>query len=42
MLCHETGSDPPETWQDLYERERDSDGLVYQGAAYETLTVHFL
>jgi multiple sugar transport system substrate-binding protein len=42
LLFYETGSGPPETWQDLYELARDNDGLVYQGAAYETLTVHFL
>lgn len=42
LLYYEAGAGPPETWQELYERARGNDGLVYQGAAYESLTVHFL
>lgn len=34
--------DPPQTWQELYRRERGSDGLRYQARAYEGLTVNFL
>jgi len=35
---------PPSTWQEAYELARSSDpkGIVYQGAAYEGLTVDFL
>ena len=33
---------PPETWQDAYEQAAENDGLVYQGAPYEGLTVDFL
>ena len=32
----------PETWQALYEDAAAQDGLSYQGAAYEGLTVNFL
>ena len=32
----------PETWQAVYEEAAKQDGIVYQGAAYEGLTVDFL
>jgi multiple sugar transport system substrate-binding protein len=33
---------PPKTWQEAYKQAKAGKGLVYQGAAYEGLTVHFL
>jgi multiple sugar transport system substrate-binding protein len=33
---------PPETWQEVYELAAQHDGIAYQGAAYEGLTVDFL
>jgi multiple sugar transport system substrate-binding protein len=33
---------PPDTWQALYGAAKDAGGFVYQGKAYEGLTVHFL
>jgi multiple sugar transport system substrate-binding protein len=32
----------PASWQDLYEQAGAANGVVYQGARYEGLTVHFL
>jgi len=32
----------PATWQDVYKEAKAGDGIVYQGAAYEGLTVNFL
>jgi multiple sugar transport system substrate-binding protein len=32
----------PDTWQAVYEDAQAQDGIVYQGAAYEGLTVNFL
>ena len=32
----------PETWQGVYEDAKSKDGIVYQGASYEGLTVDFL
>src|SRR5215216_3658147 len=33
---------PPDNWQDLYAEAKKTNGLVYQGAQYEGLTVDFL
>jgi multiple sugar transport system substrate-binding protein len=33
---------PPDTWQAVYEDAATQDGIVYQGASYEGLTVNFL
>jgi multiple sugar transport system substrate-binding protein len=35
-------SEPPATWQAVYEDAAKKDGIVYQGASYEGLTVDFL
>jgi multiple sugar transport system substrate-binding protein len=35
-------SDPPQTWQAVYEVAGRNDGIVYQGAPYEGLTCDFL
>jgi multiple sugar transport system substrate-binding protein len=32
----------PETWEEVYEQAGQNDGIVYQGASYEGLTVNFL
>jgi multiple sugar transport system substrate-binding protein len=32
----------PRTWQEVYEQAAQEDGVVYQGARYEGLTVNFL
>ena len=32
----------PETWQEVYDLAAENDGIVYQGASYEGLTVNFL
>ena len=32
----------PETWQEVYDLAAKNDGIVYQGASYEGLTVNFL
>ena len=32
----------PATWQEVYEQAKSGNGIVYQGAAYEGLTVNFL
>jgi multiple sugar transport system substrate-binding protein len=32
----------PETWQEVYELAAEHDGIAYQGASYEGLTVDFL
>jgi multiple sugar transport system substrate-binding protein len=34
--------EPPRTWQDAYRAAAEHDGIVYQGASYEGLTVDFL
>jgi multiple sugar transport system substrate-binding protein len=33
---------PPDTWQAVYDDAKAKDGIVYQGASYEGLTVNFL
>lgn len=33
---------PPRTWQEVYDTAQRRDGIVYQGAAYESLTLNFL
>jgi multiple sugar transport system substrate-binding protein len=33
---------PPETWEDVYAAAGENNGIVYQGARYEGLTVNFL
>jgi multiple sugar transport system substrate-binding protein len=35
-------SEVPETWQEVYDLAAKTDGIAYQGAAYEGLTVDFL
>jgi multiple sugar transport system substrate-binding protein len=35
-------AEAPTTWQEVYRRAAERDGLVYQGASYEGLTVDFL
>ncbi len=32
----------PATWQEVYQLAAENDGIVYQGASYEGLTVHFM
>jgi multiple sugar transport system substrate-binding protein len=32
----------PATWQEVYAKGKSGNGTIYQGAAYEGLTVHFL
>jgi multiple sugar transport system substrate-binding protein len=32
----------PATWQEVYKLAQENDGIVYQGASYEGLTVNFL
>jgi multiple sugar transport system substrate-binding protein len=33
---------PPDTWEDVYAAAGENNGIVYQGARYEGLTVYFL
>ena len=33
---------PPDAWEDVYQQARQGNGIVYQGARYEGLTVHFI
>jgi multiple sugar transport system substrate-binding protein len=33
---------PPDSWEQVYEQAGQNDGIVYQGASYEGLTVNFL
>src|SRR3954451_3664333 len=33
---------PPATWQEVYKQAKSGNGIVYQGASYEGLTVNFL
>jgi multiple sugar transport system substrate-binding protein len=36
------GSQPPDSWEQIYEKGGQTDGFIYQGARYEGLTVNFL
>jgi multiple sugar transport system substrate-binding protein len=38
----EAGDQPPESWQAMYDAAKQDNGIVYQGARYEGLTVNFL
>jgi multiple sugar transport system substrate-binding protein len=38
----EAGNSPPDSWQAMYQTAQKDNGLVYQGARYEGLTVNFL
>ena len=38
----EAGKEPPKTWEDDLQEGPGGDGIVYQGARYEGLTVNFL
>jgi multiple sugar transport system substrate-binding protein len=38
----QAGDQPPESWESMYQTARQDNGLVYQGARYEGLTVNFL
>jgi multiple sugar transport system substrate-binding protein len=38
----QVGDQPPESWQAMYESARQENGIAYQGARYEGLTVDFL
>src|SRR5215210_4044106 len=38
----QVGNKPPASWEDVYKTAAKKDGLVYQGASYEGLTVCFL
>jgi trehalose/maltose transport system substrate-binding protein len=38
----EAGDQPPESWEDMYAKAKQDNGIVYQGARYEGLTVNFL
>jgi multiple sugar transport system substrate-binding protein len=38
----QAGKQPPQSWEDMYQAARQDNGLVYQGARYEGLTVNFL
>jgi multiple sugar transport system substrate-binding protein len=38
----EAGNQPPASWEDMYQTAQQDNGLVYQGARYEGLTVNFL
>jgi trehalose/maltose transport system substrate-binding protein len=44
FVYYRTGqvSQPPSTWEQVYEEAQKQDGLVYQGERYEGLTVVFL
>jgi multiple sugar transport system substrate-binding protein len=38
----ETGNQPPQSWEDMYQTAQQENGIVFQGARYEGLTVNFL
>jgi multiple sugar transport system substrate-binding protein len=38
----QAGDQPPQSWEDMYNTAQQDNGIVYQGARYEGLTVNFL
>jgi multiple sugar transport system substrate-binding protein len=38
----QAGKQAPKTWEEIYDKAQQENGLVYQGARYEGLTVNFL
>jgi multiple sugar transport system substrate-binding protein len=38
----QAGNQPPQSWEDMYQTAQQDNGIVYQGARYEGLTVNFL
>jgi len=38
----EAGKEAPKTWEEIYKKAQAENGIVYQGARYEGLTVNFL
>jgi multiple sugar transport system substrate-binding protein len=38
----EAGNEPPQDWESMYQTAQQDNGIVYQGARYEGLTVNFL
>jgi multiple sugar transport system substrate-binding protein len=38
----EAGDQPPQSWEDMYQTAQQENGIVFQGARYEGLTVNFL
>jgi multiple sugar transport system substrate-binding protein len=38
----QAGNQPPQSWENMYQTARQDNGVVYQGARYEGLTVNFL
>jgi multiple sugar transport system substrate-binding protein len=38
----QAGNQPPQSWEDMYQAAQQDNGIVYQGARYEGLTVNFL
>jgi multiple sugar transport system substrate-binding protein len=38
----QAGKSVPASWEEVYDKAKQEKGLVYQGARYEGLTVHFL
>ena len=38
----QAGNQPPASWEDMYQTAQQDNGIVYQGARYEGLTVNFL
>ena len=38
----QAGNEPPQDWESMYQTAQQDNGIVYQGARYEGLTVNFL
>jgi multiple sugar transport system substrate-binding protein len=38
----QAGDQPPQDWESMYQTAQEDNGIVYQGARYEGLTVNFL